>query len=220
MIWKHINFYFNEKCDPKNYEKGLGFDLKKLERSSNYPRQPYGEYYELVDYIRWIVQRLGGKIERFFFLFEDEPHLFLALEFKEDPSQLEILTMLSEVERPYFVKVDFQMTNGHDEENGEHALDMFYASSRFALWRCSKEYASHYLGNNENKIIHCFCNMNFVSWKRESVFYMVGLLQRGVSFQYLFWLIREMLEWRGRKLRASFKPWGIFANKKSKDSRV
>ena len=201
MIWKHINFYFNIPKQGKKYQHLNVQDWDRvLANDSNYHKYPKGKYLELVQYIKAIVESQNKYINRFFWLFEDTPHLFLALEYKSKiPSNNAILEKIRTISKPSFIIVSSNIQNGRDEINGNHALDIWHAASKFAFYRCSKDYKPEYLSCDENKIIHCFSNTNFVSWENESCFYVTGLLQRAVSFQLVFKLIWNMLRWRLKK---------------------
>lgn len=183
MKWIHLNLYFNMR----NWDKVLAQD-------SNYHKYPKGKYLELIKYIQAIVENQKEYINRFFFLFEEEPHLFLALEYKEDkPDANTILNNIKNISCPLFIRISANITFGNDEDNGDRAIDLWYASAKFAFWRCSKEYRPLYLSCDENKVIHCFCNSNFVSWENESRFYMTGLLQRGITGWQVFLFIFRAL---------------------------
>ena len=187
MNWKHFDIYF---------KKGI---QDQMVVSANYKGKPTGVYKQLIAYFKKVVDYYGPHLNRFFFLFEDKPHIFLALEFKE-----KIKIEKSPIALPRFF-ASLEIVDSDDSTNGEHAVDMFHASAKFAFYRCSKAYEPKYLKCDENKLIHCFCNSNFVSWENEINFYLVGLLQRGVNAGLILNLAKQL------KHTYDYKNW---ANKK------
>ncbi len=171
MNWIHYSFIF------KDHQKTIA-----ALHSDAIKDKPDGIYRELVSYLKKVVDSvLPDLIYRYFYLFQDNPHLFLALELKDKSSIDLVKTRVDQVDMPNFMesmKIDL---NTGDEGNGEEALDFFWAGTKFAFLRVSDAYKSGYYNNDEVKILHCFCNQLFVSWDNEAVFYLKCLLHRGAK---------------------------------------
>lgn len=170
MNWIHLSLTF------KNSQKTVA-DL----HNDAIKDKPDGIYRELVNYLQKVVDSLvPDLVYRYFYLFEDKPHLFLALELKDPISDL-LKTKIDPIDMPNFIdsmKIDL---NTGDEGNGEVALNFFWAGTKFAFSRVSDTYKPGYYNNNEVKLLHCFSNQLFVSWDNEAVFYLKCLLHRGAK---------------------------------------
>lgn len=74
MRWIHLNINFG------NYE-----EISRTFLNDAFPqRKPEGNYKEIICYLKRVVDSLSPDlINRYFFLFEPNPHLFLALEVRD-----------------------------------------------------------------------------------------------------------------------------------------
>lgn len=146
--------------------------------------KPDGIYKDLLLYLKAVIEVLSpGIIDRYFFLFEPNPHLFLALELKNGVNIDSIESKLAKIGRPDFIETSKIDDNTGDENNGEMAVDFFYMGSKYAIHRVGDGYKPGYGNNDEVKLMHCFCNQLFVDWSQEINFYFKCLQHRGVTMQ-------------------------------------
>ena len=197
MKWMQVQLYFT------NYNE-IG---RQISATASEDKPGY-EYKELVKYLQQIVEEF--KPNRFFFLFEDNPHLFLAMEFPKvsntDKEVGKFYKRLIRIKRPYFVKEVGVRMNTADQANRNYAIDMYHAAAKYAFHRISKRYINEYNHGNENKVLHCLCNTWVCSWNNEASIYYTGLMQRGTSLwrvaAFFFYLAyrktkRRYLIWKG-----------------------
>jgi hypothetical protein len=169
--WIHLHLQF------KNYD-----ELKKQLCASSHPQEnPSGVYKELVSYLKKIIDTLSGLINRYFYLFEPNPHLFLALELKDMRKINRVKNKINTVRKPNFIESVKIQLNTQDEGNGEAAVDFFMASTKYAFFRIAGYYKPGYYNNDETKLIHCFCNALFFDRINEIDFYFQCLHYRGIS---------------------------------------
>lgn len=172
--WIHLSLNF------KNYE-----EMKvKLHDDVAPQEKPGGIYKELIHYLKNIVDSLlPNLLNRYFFLFESNPHLFLALEINDIKDIDLIKKKVNQIEVANFidsVKIDL---NSSDENNGEAAIDFFHMATKYAFFRISENYKPGYNNNDEIKLVHCLCNQLFCDWNNEIIFYIKCLQHRGVQIQ-------------------------------------
>lgn len=171
--WMHLELKF------KNYDSLA----KGFSNEASPQKKPEGSYKELIVYLKKVVESLS-KIElinRYFFLFEPNPHLFLALEVKDTNDFKSIKEKIEKIVRPNFIDSYEIKFNTGDGGHPEGALDLFCASAKYAFFRVSDNYKPGYNNNDETKIIHCFCNQLFYNWGNEIKFYINGLFLRGAN---------------------------------------
>jgi len=169
--WVHLSFTFK---DIQKTRASLHTDASQ--------DKPSGIYKELVNYLEKIVGSLSlDLIGRFFYLFEDTPHLFLAIELRDINKANLIKEKADSIKMPDFVDSIKLDLNTSDEGNGEEALDLFWAGTKYAFFRCNDTYKPGYYNNDEVKMFHCISNQLFVSWENEIIFYLRCLLHRGVK---------------------------------------
>jgi hypothetical protein len=169
--WMHLELNF----------KGIDFSKEAFPQ-----KKPEGAYKELITYLKNTVGSSSDLINRYFFLFEPNPHLFLALEVKDANDFESIKDKINKIAKPTFIASYEIKFNTGDENHPEGALDLFCASTKYAFFRITDDYNTGYNNNDETKIIHCFCNQLFYDWDNEIRFYIKGLFLRGVekiSFQ-------------------------------------
>ena len=185
---------------------------KKVIRHASFVWYPGGYYRDLVMIFRLMIGRLGKKVVRYFWLFEDIPNVFLSIELNEnrgEESVQEARRAVGGILIPAWLQC-FKILEAPEESNGEHALQVFCAGANFAMFRAfDNDYKPHYSANDEHKIIHCFCNTNFVTWEAERRFYFTGLLQRAVNpwevFVFFFRATYRWGRWTWRQYRATFQ---------------
>jgi len=157
----------------------LNFKAIDFSKEAFPQKKPEGPYKELITYLNQVVNSVSGLINRYFFLFEDNPHLFLALEIINTDNFESIKDKINKIANPTFIdsyKIKF---NTGDENHPEGTLDLFCASTKYAFFRITDDYSAGYNNNDEAKIIHCFCNQLFATWNNEAIFYLKGLFLRG-----------------------------------------
>lgn len=168
--WMHLELNFN------NYDSLA----RNFSKEAAPQKKPEGSYKELIIYLQKIVNCLSGLINRYFFLFEERPHLFLALEVKDIKDYETIKEKIEHTNKPNFIashEIKFSTADGNHPEK---ALDLFCASAKYAFFRITDDYKPGYSENDEAKIIHCFCNQLFSGdWNNEKIFYLKGLFLRG-----------------------------------------
>lgn len=103
--------------------------------------------------------------KRFFFLFEPDPDLFLALEVPF-LKQRGLANRIKEIPIPYLIRdIDFRFRT----KDLDHMTDLFYAGARYAFYR-AKHKIEGYEGSPE-KIIHCLLNQWSINKHNETMFY-------------------------------------------------
>lgn len=160
--WIHLNLRV------ENYDR----IIKELHDSATPQRKPEGIYKELITYLKKIVDSLSSNlINRYFYFFEPNPLLFLALEVKNMKAINSIRDKISQIKAPNFIEtIDFDL-DCHDEGNGKAAIDFFHTGAKYAFFRVGKYYKPRYHSNDEIKLMHCFCNQLFVTIENETKFY-------------------------------------------------
>lgn len=168
--WVHLSITF------KSYQNTL-FELQ----NDAAQEKPTGIYRELVCYLKEAVDSVSGLVNRYFYLFEPNPHLFLALEVKAMKDIEPIKNEINQIKKPNFIesaKIDLDTS---DDGNGEVAIGFFHIGTKFAFFRTSDNYKPGYYNNNEVKLVHCFSNQLFVTLDNEVNFYLSCLRHRGVQ---------------------------------------
>jgi hypothetical protein len=161
-MWIHLNLYF------KDYGKQDKF-VKE-------------DWKSVMSFLREVNRRIERYANRTFFLFENEPHLFFAIETTMFNVH-KIKKIINSLDKPPIIErigfSDNLKNRIGDEVNGEPALKFFVASSAFALYMASGDYKEGYEFNDAVKMLHCFCNMLGMDWNEELDFYMKCALHRG-----------------------------------------
>jgi len=166
-MWVHYNLYF------KDYERQKFLSEKRWK--------------EVMLHLKAILEAVAPHVNRYFFLFEPDPHLFLALELKKDVTLEDIAKEigiiwavggggknLSNVKDYYFTH------HTGDDANGEHQVNFYKASSDYAIWKAtSKKYKYGYDFQDESKMLHCFWNMQGKNNTQELLEYFNCALHRG-----------------------------------------
>ncbi|MGE5197749.1 MAG: hypothetical protein ACM3IL_04520 [Deltaproteobacteria bacterium] len=175
--WIHLELYFK---DYNEITEGI------------FPQQkPNQKYKELIRYLKAVIDNLSGLIDRYFFLFEQVPHLFLSLEVK-DMNNIELVKRkITSIGEPLFVESsEIKLRTGDGGHPGP-VIDFFKASSNYAFFRADPDYRPGYYNHDETKLIHCFCNQLFVTWENEKLFYAKGLFLRGYPLNQVISLLKE-----------------------------
>ncbi len=170
--WIHLSINLD------NYEK----TIMKLHNDA-IQEKPTGIYKDLICYLEDVVNSSKELINRYFYLFEPNPHLFLALEVKDEKNIELIKNKIKDIKKPNFIASITIDINTKDESNGQAAVDFFYAGTKYAFFRVSDNYKPGYTNNNEVKLVHCFANQLFVTNINEIKFYVRCLQHRGVSIE-------------------------------------
>ena len=153
MIWKHIDFYFKD---------GMKYQLLREK-----PTKLYGIYYlnkenQLLfeECLRDIITSCRLFIRRKFYLYEDIPHCFLALEIKNKIFCKGISSLIKKLIRKYDFIESAELNDKKmlDEKNGEDFLMILDAFTEAYLFHRSKIELTH--------IVHC-C-MEFIHQDRLS----------------------------------------------------
>ena len=118
-------------------------------------------------------------VNRFFYLFEPNPHLFLALEIKDNEKISEVTQRVKAITKPTFVE-SAEIDATADVGDPEAAIDFFHAGTKFSFYRMSDGFKSIYENNDIAKMVHCFCNQTFVIHPSEFMFYVKRLQDYGV----------------------------------------
>lgn len=160
--WMHINLRV------KDYDR-----VKEIHENATPFKKPTGIYKELISYVKEVVDSLSP--ERFFYFFEPDPFLFLALEVKDLKAIDSIKDRVNKIKKPDFIdSLDYDL-DSHDEGNGEAAIDFFHAGAKFAFFRIGRDYKPNYHVNDETKLVHCLCNQLFATIENEKKFYAARL---------------------------------------------
>jgi hypothetical protein len=134
--------------------------------------KPAGMYKELIAYLKNIIDSLSPDlIRRYFFFFEPDPHLFLALELNNIKDLDLIEKKIVQLRKPEFVEMVKLNKKPGEKNEPEAALDFYHTGTKYAFYRISSDYKPEYLKSNEVKMVHCFCNQLFVSLQNEAKFY-------------------------------------------------
>lgn len=171
--------------------------------------KPDGIYKELITFLSRIIDALEPDIiQRFFYLFQDIPHLFLALEVIDISRVGVVRERVALIDKPIFViSMEVELNTG-DENNGEAVLDLFWSGTKYSFFRCGDSYKPGYYNNDEVKMFHCICNQLLVSWDNECKFYLKCLLHRGGKEV-------NLLMSDGRNIRAALDSKGNSVKNKS-----
>lgn len=164
-----------------NFPNGV---IEKLIADAFPKKKPKGIYKELIYYLKQVIDSLSPRlVNRCFYLFEPNPHLFLALEAKDTKNVSLIRKKINQIKKPAFIEPIRINENSGDEGNGEVVLDFFHAVTKYAFYRVSDDYEPGYAEKDETFLIHCFCNQLFINHNNEGIFYLLkGLELRGLSF--------------------------------------
>ena len=173
MDWIHVNILF----------KDIERTLQELHSDAG-KEKPVDAYKELMLYLMDIVNSLSSNLERYFFLFEPDPHLFFALELKDSSIVEKMKEIVALIKCPGFIEKVSVQEDTKDEANGETALDFYHVGTKHAFRRVSDDYKGGYYNNNEVKLVHCLSNQLFVTQKNEIEFYLNCLKHRGVDIRY------------------------------------
>lgn len=170
--WIHLSIRFN------NFEKtfaGLQQDSAQ--------EVPTGIYKDILVYLKAVISAVSKKINRYFYLFEPNPHLFLALEVMNMRNIGFIQRKIVLIPRPDFIEsITFDL-NTEDARNGEAAIDFFFSGTKLAFYRISDSYKPGYYNNDEVKLVHCLNNQLFVTPHNEISFYIKCLQYRGMQIR-------------------------------------
>lgn len=158
----------------------LNFNNQDFSKQAFPQRKPEGTYKELIIYLNQVVNSLSALINRYFFLFEPNPHLFLALEVKDINDYESAKGEISKITKPAFVASLEVKFNTGDGNHPEGALDFFCASTKYAFFRATDAYIPGYYKNDETKLIHCYCNQLFASQSGELFFLLKCAFNRGI----------------------------------------
>lgn len=101
-------------------------------------------------------------IRRKFFLYEDIPHCFIALEVKKEKDIKRIGSFCSILKSPFIYKAYLNKADATDVDNGEGFLDVLNAMTEFYLFRKD---------NRITHIIHCCMEFMLPSRQAECKFY-------------------------------------------------
>ena len=177
-MWIHLNMYF------EGYERAHSLEHSK--------------WVEIVKYIEQVVAE--AKPERFFFLFEPEPHCFLAMQVGD--KQPRIYSRVHSMPK-FFQKTTWSEHTG-DEAHPSAVIDFFQAASRYAFFRASSHYKEGYENHDEVKLLHCFFNAQGLNHPQELRFYTKCMLHRGA--RSVEWVDVQFKKWKAdlkvtRKLR-------------------
>ena len=144
-MWIHIDIWFN-KVDYKkdtmlNSEQQEDFEIR----------------------IASFLENIKHLIKRKFYLYEDIPHCFIALELKKKNSKIVIDTWRKVLfKAPYIYKSYINDKQTNDQNNGEGFLNILNAFTDFHLF---------HKDNKTSHIIHCCLEPMLQSRKREVDFY-------------------------------------------------
>jgi len=197
----------------------LNFKAIDLSKEAFPQKKPEGSYKELISYLNQVANSVSDLIRRYFFLFEPKPHLFLALEVKDNKNFETIKDKINEIPKPTFIDSNEIKFNTGDENHPEGVLDFFCASTKYAFFRVRNDYRPGYYNNDETKIIHCFCNQLFASPSNELFFLLKCAFNRGILSlneiiqclrnsgfpnditEYLFWdLAKNAVSYKGQRI--------------------
>ena len=171
--WIHLNLFF------KNWQQ---VTLQTISENARVGEKPSGFYRDLVSYLDKVIHALPEEdIGRYFFLFEPNPNLFMAIEHKNDKNLDVLERNIKGIDRPNFIEsIDIKRDTG-DEGHAKAVLDFFHASTKYAFYRISQSYQPGYENNDEVKLVHCFCNQLYVDSNNEINFYQKCLEHRGLK---------------------------------------
>jgi hypothetical protein len=154
MIWRHIDFWVSGRC----------FYGKNKEEVYFNPDQQ--SQFEL--FISDIIMILKPFIRRKFYLYEPQPHIFLAIEIKYFVfiPVIKFLLFFLRRKRPYFIysmylKSKYRKAEG-DELNGEGFCDVINAMTDYYLFKKDCK-LTH--------LIHCCMEFQCQSRDKEILFY-------------------------------------------------
>lgn len=147
--WYHVEFWFTD------YSRREGFNQKK------------DNAVVLTKILQVLLLKFTPFIERKFYLFEPNPHLFFAFELSEANDKKSIIREFNFIKKRCIDKVTFITKcelkwNTTDADNKDGFLDILNAVTNFNL---------AYQDNSLSHIIHCMVNNSGLSRKRESLLY-------------------------------------------------
>jgi hypothetical protein len=144
MKWIHIDFWFYEV----NYRTDAYLTIK--------------EQRDFESLIALFLRKCGKLVKRKFYLYEDIPHCFLALEIdNKDKAKIDKIRQKIFV-ADYIYKTLLNDKAGSDKGNGEGFLDIINAFTDFYLFKCD---------NRITHIIHCCMEFMMQSRQSECEFY-------------------------------------------------
>lgn len=152
MTWMHINFWFNG---------GQDLDESKNKR--------------MRQYIASLCDHLDPYIKRFYYLYEDNPHLYLALELKDKCYNGRIIEILTDHYRPQFIKRVTNRFETNEASNGDLFLNILSSYCK-SIVSYSENIHIQQPGRIKgltklHHITHCIFDMIFGSRKEEIKFY-------------------------------------------------
>ncbi|MBI5145518.1 MAG: hypothetical protein HZA27_04985 [Candidatus Omnitrophica bacterium] len=167
MYWIHLSLNFQ--------------DCQKLADGSFPQKKPAGIYKALILYLKKVIEALGPRlIRRYFFLFEPQPHLFLALELK-DARHLDLIKdKIKQIKKPKFIassRIDLDTRDGLKDDP---KIDFLCAGTRYIFYKAGADYKPGYYNFDEVKLVHCFGNPLFASSRNELLFYLKCAYCRGL----------------------------------------
>ena len=169
MRWVHIDFWFWD-C---NFRKDAYLNKRKQ------------RLFEAL--LAKIIILSRPYIKRKFYLYEDIPHCFLALELKDEKYQKKIENIIKSLlkQKPDFLyKMNINLKAGDDASNGEGFLNILDAFTEFYLFKRD---------NRITHIIHCCIEFMTQSRQDECEFY------QNMAILY------QVAEVNGRKVAYGFK---------------
>ena len=124
------------------------------------------------NYLSRLVDCLAPYLRRYFFLYEDYPHCFLAVELADECFERHLVNIVEDLcYRPRFVS-KVVVVSAHEEGNGEWFLDIMHMTCRTIF-----EVDLMTPMNNQPKkpklhhLVHCIMDMIYGSRKEELSFY-------------------------------------------------
>jgi len=156
MRWIHIDFWF------RDYARNDGFTE--------------GEQQQFEDLLRRYLKLIKPFIRRKFYLYENIPHCFLALELRCILFLPFVALIMKIIYRPIFiVKCGYNPTASGDQGNDNGALNIWNAFTDFYLF---------HRDNKISHIIHCCLEPIFASRKLENEFYQkMAIMYQEVIFK-------------------------------------
>jgi hypothetical protein len=176
MRWIHIDFWFNK------INRRTDYYLNKKEQK------------DFEGLIRNILLGLKDKIKRKFYLYEDIPSCFLALELKDEKGISMVKKIIKKIQRPYIYKVLINLSCD-DRSNGEGFLDILNAFTDFYLFKRD---------NRITHIVHCCMEFMLQSRQKECQFYQ--------NMATLYQVVKR----DGKKIVYGYKKFNLQLRKKLK----
>ena len=176
--WIHVDFWFRN-TGSKYSDKYITSKQQK----------------DFEETIKYLINKLHPK--RKFYLWEDTPHCFLALENVDSNRALKII---KKIKREYIRMININTTAGDDSNNGEGFLNILNAFTDWYLF---------YKDNKLSHIIHCCLEFIAQSRNKENKFYQMMaivyqsyLAKKNGKIKYLYKNISPCLR---KKLKAYLK---------------